>query len=492
MKRPYLGLIFITLIIQALPVLAESEYESWLKANRFDAQAAQQEFQDYMDANDKEFVGFLEQQWKKVELEKPIVLDTTPKPVKLPTLKPAIEKPSGTVPSNPEPVVIIQPIKPSAPVSPAPRPTPIAITHNEPQIDFEFLGRNIHMPKVKTEALKFYQKPSSQNIAKHWESMATQKHAHIIKAIQSHKTNLNLNDWAVALLAFEYSKALELNSDNAQQLFTWFLLVKSGYDVRLAYNSNAFILMPSKQALFGVTYFTLKHKKYYAVSFDNHKVNAGNAYTYSGTHDSANKTINFNGTSKIKPSNTLKSKVFTFNFNGKQHVVNMNYDLALVQFSNSLPQMNIEYYPQQGLPDETAQQLLTQLQPLVNGKTEVEAVNLILRFVQTSFSYQTDDQQFNQENYLLPIETLHYPYSDCEDRASLFSWLVEKLLKLDVVLLDYPGHIAAAVKFNTNLKGDTVAHRGITYTVTDPTYINARAGMAMPQFKGKQPKVLIF
>ena len=42
--------------------MADSEYESWLKANSFDAQAAQQEFQDYMDANDKEFVGFLKQQ----------------------------------------------------------------------------------------------------------------------------------------------------------------------------------------------------------------------------------------------------------------------------------------------------------------------------------------------------------------------------------------------------------------------------------------------
>jgi len=154
--------------------------------------------------------------------------------------------------------------------------------------------------------------------------------------------------------------------------------------------------------------------------------------------------------------------------------------------------MDIQYYPQQGLPDATAQQLLNQLKPLIKGRSELDAVNLLLRFVQTAFTYKTDEQQFDQENYLLPIETLHYPYSDCEDRAAIFSWLVESLLGLDAVLLDYPGHIAAAVHFNQTPPGDSLSHKGKTYTVTDPTFINANAGMAMPQFKNNKPKILNF
>lgn len=472
-------------------VSADSEYESWLKANRFDAKAEMQEFQDYMDANDREFVGFLKQQWKKVELKQPIVLDTTPKPVKLPTAKLPAKQPVNVKPI-PEPIVQIQPSKPIKPSTPVPRPDPVIMPATQQQIAFDFLGRKLVMPKIKASALGFNHKPNSKTIAKHWETMATQKHDHIIKAMGAYQSSLNLNDWAMALLAYEYSKAAQLNSDNARQLFTWFLMVKSGYDVRLAYNSHVFVLMPSKQALFGVTYFTLNHKKYYAVSLDQQKVNAGRAYTYSGTHDSATKIINFSDASKITPSNAIRSKQLSFKFNGEQHKVKVNYDLALVKFSNSLPQMNIEYYPQQGLPRETGEQLLAQLKPLVAGKTEVQAVNLILRFVQTAFTYKTDGRQFNQENYLLPIETLHYPYSDCEDRASLFSWLIESLLGLDAVLLDYPGHIAAAVHFSKTPKGDSLKHKGITYTITDPTYINASVGMTMPQFRNNKPKVLSF
>ena len=131
-----------------------------------------------------------------------------------------------------------------------------------------------------------------------------------------------------------------------------------------------------------------------------------------------------------------------------------------------------------------------QLKPLVDGKSELEAVNLLLRFVQTSLKYKTDEGQFGIENYLFPEETIFYPYSDCEDRSIFFAWLVRNLLGLEVVGLDYPGHIAAAVRFNEKVKGDAFRMNGKRYVVTDPTYINASAGMSMPDFKKSKPGII--
>jgi hypothetical protein len=499
-----LSLSIAVLAVVGLPqsAYATSEFEAFMKENTFDAQAAQQEFQDYLDANDREFVGFLKQQWKKVELETPKVLDKTPKPVQLPKApiqkpQPPTQKPKPVIATkpiikNPEPIVQIQPIKPKPVIIDRPAKRPVYVPPQQKTVEFTFIGHQVTLPKMKRRPLSFQGRPNSKTIARHWESMAKQKHDHVVKAIQGYKQSLNLNDWAAALLAFEYSKEMGLTDTNSQQLLTWFLLVKAGYDARLAYNSHAFVLMPSQQGLYGVTYFTMKGQKYYAVSLDGDKIDTGRAYTYSGKHDSAKKTVDFSGASELLPSKELKTRNLSFKFNGESHSVKLKYDLALVNFSNTLPQMGIQYYPQQGLPDATSRQLLKQLQPLVKGKTELEAVNLLLRFVQTAFSYKTDGQQFNQENYLLPIETLHYPYSDCEDRASLFSWLVESLLGLDAVLLDYPGHIAAAVRFTEQPNGDKYYHNGKIYTVTDPTYINASAGMSMPQFKNNKPKVINF
>jgi hypothetical protein len=127
----------------------------------------------------------------------------------------------------------------------------------------------------------------------------------------------------------------------------------------------------------------------------------------------------------------------------------------------------------------------------MDGMSETEAVNFLLRFVQTSFSYKTDDRQFGRENYLFPEETIFYPYSDCEDRSVLFAWLVRRLLSLEVIGLNYPGHVATAVQLKNSIDGDYVSHDGKRYTVADPTFINATAGMTMPEFKKTRPEIIL-
>ena len=67
--------------------------------------------------------------------------------------------------------------------------------------------------------------------------------------------------------------------------------------------------------------------------------------------------------------------------------------------------------------------------------------------MQTAFDYKTDGDQFGYEKPFFVDELFYYPYSDCEDRAVLYSYLVRTLMGLDVVLLEYPNHMATAVLF---------------------------------------------
>jgi hypothetical protein len=134
--------------------------------------------------------------------------------------------------------------------------------------------------------------------------------------------------------------------------------------------------------------------------------------------------------------------------------------------------------------------LINGLKLIVADKPETEAANMLLRFVQTAFDYQTDQQQFGIEKPMFIEESLYYPYCDCEDRSILYSYLVEEILGLDVIALDYPGHIAPAVAFSEPVSGDAVYHRGRRYVICDPTYINANIGMSMPMYKGETPGVI--
>ena len=128
----------------------------------------------------------------------------------------------------------------------------------------------------------------------------------------------------------------------------------------------------------------------------------------------------------------------------------------------------------------------------MEGKSQREAVNILLRFVQTAFDYQTDNDQFGREKSLIGIETLYYPYSDCEDRSVIFSYLIRSLLNLEVIVLDYPGHIATAVYLEGQISGDTIQYGNKIYQICDPTYINAEIGMAMPKFRKKNPEIITF
>jgi hypothetical protein len=182
----------------------------------------------------------------------------------------------------------------------------------------------------------------------------------------------------------------------------------------------------------------------------------------------------------------------SFKFEGKQYNIEVVYDRGRVKFFRTYPQLSLNLYFSSGVYKVTATPLQKQLASHMQGMSEQQAVNFLLRFVQTSLKYETDEQQFGEENYLFPEETLFYPYSDCEDRAVLFAWLVRSLLNLDVVGIDYPGHVATAIAFNTEVAGDSVRYKGKRYVISDPTYINANSGMTMPNFKQFKPKVIAY
>ena len=134
--------------------------------------------------------------------------------------------------------------------------------------------------------------------------------------------------------------------------------------------------------------------------------------------------------------------------------------------------------------------LLKELRIIIEGKTELEAINILLRFVQTAFSYKNDKENFLKENVLFPEETIFYSYSDCEDRSILFNFLVKNLSNLDIIALKYNNHLSTAIAFTSYVKGDSTQFNNKRYVVSDPTYINANIGQTMPIYKNKKFKII--
>ena len=145
------------------------------------------------------------------------------------------------------------------------------------------------------------------------------------------------------------------------------------------------------------------------------------------------------------------------------------------------------------LSDEIINNVYSDLRRLLNGKNTLDAVEILLNFVQTAFTYEYDSKVWGRDRAFFLEETLFYPYCDCEDRSALFGWLVRRYLNLSVIGLQYPGHLATAVCFGDDITIDDATaynYGGKKYYVCDPTYINAKVGQEMPQFKNITPKVI--
>ncbi|MFB6355055.1 MAG: hypothetical protein ABEJ65_00880, partial [bacterium] len=59
-----------------------------------------------------------------------------------------------------------------------------------------------------------------------------------------------------------------------------------------------------------------------------------------------------------------------------------------------------------------------------------------------------------------------------------------------VVGLDYPGHVATAVQYQSKPSGFYITLKNDPYIMADPTYVNSNPGNVMPKYRNKSPSIL--
>lgn len=488
---------------------AESEFEKWKKQELG-------EFKEFRDERDRAFTRFLKKQWREFKLFKGEKIYERPKPKKLPVAK---KRPPGEVTPLKGKIVkkvMIPKIKPAEKPSPPPiisEPKPKPVPAQEPErlvkpspppptapsikkrgkvLSFNFYGRDVEIsydPRLKAKLAK---KIDNRAISSFWEELSQAGYEELVNQTEYHKRELKLNDWGYHLFVYGVGERIYGKPSQKEiNMFVWFVLTKSDYDAKIGYNrDNVYLLLPSKNKLYGIPFLDLRGKRYYAVSFDGKKRKMSSLFTYKGKYPGADELMYYRIESTPDIEKVAHTRKLKFSYRGKNYELSVRFNKAVVNYFEFYPQTNFEVYFDAPVSPEARFSLLTALKPLVEGKSEGEAVNLLMRFVQTAFEYKTDDGQFGREKYMLPEETIFYPYSDCEDRSILFSYLVRNLTGLDVVALHYPNHIATAVNFTDDIKGDYIIYKGKKYIISDPTYVNADVGMAMPRFKNVKPKVI--
>ena len=408
----------------------------------------------------------------------------TPKPVPATPIvsprpepkEPAAEpKPAPQAPvevAKPEPVV---PTVPVAPAAPAQRTT---------ELMYYGTQLSIRVPEVGVPSLFTL---TENTIADAWIATSSGDFEQTLADCLEARKSLVLGDWGYYTLVREFTKQYYEADCNDGVLLQAYLLAHSGYRIRMARSGNFLsLLLNISGTVYGMSYFTLDGVRFYCPE----KRTTATRMNICEVKFPGEQSLSLQ---QATPPHLAYKATPSRNFASTRYPdakVSACLNKNLIDFYSMYPSSDFAFYVHASLSNDLQQHLYPTLRRVTAGKSQREAVSVILDFVQTAFDYKTDDQQFGREKWFFGDETFYYPYSDCDDRAILFTTLVRDILKMDAILLEYPNHLAAAVRFDGAVDGDYVMVEGKRFVICDPTYVGAGVGASMPDLDTSNLKIV--
>lgn len=356
---------------------------------------------------------------------------------------------------------------------------------------FEFCGDSISIPVSASFIKDFAATPTQESVQEFYTTLESTDYHPAIQALTDFRTHHRLNDWIYYQLVRKTAQQLSPKADNYERytLYKWFLLGKSGYDARLGIaDSKLLFYVLSDDNIYNIPYY----------------MSDGRQYVCLNIHDYANIDIekypvipvalsmpegkgSFSYRITQMPDFTLSDyteKDINFNYNNKNYHFKVRVNPQVKTMFSNYPVVDYESYFNIPLSRETYSSLIPLLREQVKDMKQVKGVDYLMQFTRNAFLYEDDNKVFGKEKRMSPEQTLLYEYSDCDDRAALFYYLVKEVYDLPMIAVLYPTHITIGVKFDKP-QGKTIEYNGSKYSVCEPTpqLHDLRIGQVSPELR---------
>lgn len=456
----------------------------------------QKEFEDFRRKQNEEFANFIEKgRWEvlkkgagvkppKDDRDRPVVYDKNKEKKEYKSL----------------PVKVVSDKRPPF----IPQPTPGPIRGNEGDTSYSsflFYGTKMKvrwadLPSFKLNGL------SRKSLAEGYRTLTSEKYNNLISDCLELRKQYVLCDWAYYKMLGTMASAACGQGTNEATFLHGVLYQQSGYTMRFALDSSKDkdqhlrLLVRIKGVPIYNDPILIDGKSFYSFDCDIKQHVQGLVMDYKNEQDMQ---------LEINELPHLKSEFIGMKTRCSKKY-NMTVEMAVnknqIDFMNDYPSSydgndmmtRWAYYANTQASEEMHAIIYPQLRKCLEGADELLAVNMLLNWVQTAFEYGFDTDIWKRERAFFADETLHYKFSDCEDRAILFSRLVRDLLGLDVALVYYsgnPAHMSAAVCFNKHVDGDRHELGDRVFVEADPCYTNAKVGHMQPDYYNVEGKVIL-
>jgi len=371
-----------------------------------------------------------------------------------------------------------------------------AFQHNE-NISFEFYNHTFNLridssilvgPSFERSKLQIY---SSYNKVNHGDYKA------VLDSLTAFKEKHELNDWLYYQLVRKTAEQISPKKENYARytFYKWFLMVKSGYDARLTLADGRIIFyVYNDEAISDIPYLVFENRKYMCLNYHDYAhadLNKVPPNDMIGIAE-ARKPFSYKVTRMpdFKPEDYTEKSV-AFKYDQRTYHFNIKLNPDVDNLFTNYPGVDFESYFNIPLSKETYSSLIPILKKNVSKMKQKKGIDYLMRFTRYAFLYEDDEQQFGKEKRLSPEGTLFADYSDCDDRAALFFYLVKEIYDLPMIALLYPTHITIAVQFDKPV-GQAIVYQGNVYSVCEPTpqVENLRIGQLASKYKHAKYEVV--
>lgn len=342
------------------------------------------------------------------------------------------------------------------------------------QFSYEFYNTTFNIHVDRSLMVKIPDTLSEQYIRSSYKQADSGDYAAVVDTLLAYKEKHQLNDWLYYQLVRRTAQAISPKKENYERytFYKWFLMVKSGYDARLTIADNRIIFyVYNDEDISDIPFVIYKDKKYMCLNrhdyayADLNKVpphrmisipEAKHAFSYKVTR-----------MPDFRPESYTEKEI-AFKYGAKVYHFNVKLNPEVERIFANYPVVDFESYFNIPLSGETYGSLIPMLKKNVSGMKQKKGIDYLMRFTRYALLYEDDDKNFGKEKRLSPEQTLFSEYSDCDDRAALFFYLVKEIYNLPMIALLYPTHITMAVQFDKPI-GQPIIYNGKTYSFCEPT-----------------------
>ena len=343
------------------------------------------------------------------------------------------------------------------------------------KVSFEFYDKIFNLQFDSSVIIDAPDSLSAKSVKAFYSKIKTGNYQPVIDTLNSYKTRHQLNDWLYYQLIRQVAQHISPKAENYTRytLYKWFLMSKTGYDTRLAIaNYSLVFYVLNDEDIADLPYFIIDNKKYTTLNYhdlgnmDLHKnlpipitltvAGAINAFSYKVTR-----------MPDFKPQDYYIKQV-KFDYKDKSYNFNIKLNADVDRLFTNYPVVDFESYFNIPMSKETYNSIIPYISKNIMGMSQTDGVDYLMRFTRNAFLYEDDARNFGKEKRLSPEGTLSSNYSDCDDRAALFFYLVKEIYDLPMIAVLYPTHINIAVQFTKPI-GRQIVYNGKSYSVCEPT-----------------------